>query len=263
MRELLDRIQVNMPFQLIVDRYLPLILKEGINPEIGIDCFALDHSDKDDFLRVANALHDHGLTITMHAPFYDLRPGAIDRKIREASIERLKQCFELVPHFKPQSLVCHAAFDERYYASNEELWLEHSKETWRHFLGLAAEMNTKIALENVYENDPFYLGRLLEYFKDDPRICFCMDTGHCNAFSNRSMEVWMERIGGHIGQLHLHDNHGFEDEHAPVGEGNFPFSDLFKRLKEGGHRPIITLEPHTEKDLWTSLVNIKSMKLLE
>lgn len=263
MQEILKKVQVNIPFHLLVNRFLPLVLKERINPEIGLDCFALDHFGREDFIRVAHTLHDSGVTITLHAPFFDLRPGALDSKIRKSSIDRLKQCFDLVPYFKPKSLVCHTGFDERYYRSNEERWLENSRETWSYFLTIATEMNTTIALENVYENDPLYFGRLLESFRENSQICCCFDTGHCNAFSQKPLEVWIEKIGIYIGELHLHDNHGLVDEHAPVGTGNFPFHDLFSILKEKNFHPIITLEPHSEKDLWTSLAHITSMHLLD
>ncbi len=263
MHDILKRVQVNMPFRMLVDRYLPMVLKERINPEIGFDCFALDTFRKDDFLKVAGMLRDEELSITFHAPFYDLRPGAVDKRIREVTVERLNQVFELVPYFEPRSVVCHASFDSKYYVSNEELWLENSRETWKHFLTMAADMDTTIALENVYENNPTMLSILLNSFDNPDNLCFCFDTGHYNAFSTVFLEEWIDSIGSCIGEVHLHDNTGIADEHAPVGEGNFPFHRLFEYLSEREIRPIITLEPHTEENLWHTLKNIKNMRLLE
>jgi len=74
----------------------------------------------------------------------------------------------------------------------------------------------------------------------------------------------MDALGSRTGQIHLHDNNGSADEHNPVGDGTFPLSPgFFKLLKEKGARPIITLEPHTEEDLWHTLENIKHMGLLD
>jgi len=262
MKEILKNVQVNMPFGQLVEQYLPFVLKERINPEIGLDCFVLDRYSNEEFRKVARALCDAGLSITFHAPFYDLRPGALDHRIREVTIERLERVFELVPWFKPKSVVCHAAFDERYYISHEMEWVENSKETWNRFVGLAEEMDTIVSLENVYEYTPEYLGLLLDAFSDNPHLALCFDTGHCNAFSGTSMEAWMGSVGHHIGQIHLHDNNGSTDSHLPVGSGTFPFYDFFDLLRDRDRNPIITLEPHSEGDLWRSLRNIVSMKLL-
>jgi len=252
-----------MPYQMLVDTYLPLIIKERINPEIGLDCFVLDRYTRSDFTDTAKRIKDQGLSVTFHAPFFDLRPGALDRKVRNVTRERLEQVFDLVPLFGPKSVVCHAAFDEKYYLSKEEEWFENSRETWRHLLAIAGEMDTTIAIENVYEKDSRYLKRLLETFTQDRRIFFCFDTGHFNAFSTTSLDSWMDELGSSIGQVHLHDNRGEKDEHLAVGEGTFPFSEFFQHLKKNRKSPIITLEPHTEETLWRMLENIEKMNLLE
>jgi len=252
-----------MPFQMLVDEYLDLILKEEINPEIGLDCFTLDCFSRREFCDVADVLHGAGLSVTLHAPFFDLRPGALDRKVREVTVERLREVFDLVPCFRPRSVVCHAAFDERYYVSHEDLWLENSRDTWGTLIKTAAAMGTQIALENVYEAGPGFFGLLLDDFRESEDICICFDTGHFNAFSRSSLDEWMNTLGSRIGQIHLHDNHGSADEHLPVGEGTFPFQRFFELLRQKGVRPIVTLEPHTQEDLWRTLENIRRLGLLD
>jgi sugar phosphate isomerase/epimerase len=193
MLDILKKVQVNVPFHLLYKKHFTIILKKRINPEIGLNYFTLNHFKKEDFFKTANTIIEAGLTITMHAPFMDLRPGAIDPKIRQVSIDRLNQFFELVPYFQPKLVVCHASFDERYYVGSMQRWLENSIETWRQFLPLAREMNTVIALENVYENSSHYLTLLLDSL-NSPHICFCFDAGHFNAFSGTSLEEWMNRL---------------------------------------------------------------------
>ena len=41
---------------------------------------------------------------------------------------------------------------------------------------------------------------------------------------------WVDSLGDHLGEIHLHDNHGTADEHLPVGEGTFPFKELMRLL---------------------------------
>jgi sugar phosphate isomerase/epimerase len=262
-REVLDRVQINMPFRMLYDTYLPMVLAERINPEIGLDCFALDRFEKDDFLRIAGELRNAGLSITFHAPFYDLRPGAMDPKIRQVTIDRLKQVFDLVPYFSPLSIVCHASFDSKYYVTHEDLWLENSTNTWQYFADMAAEMNTTIALENVYEKDPVMLSRLFDALRESDGIRFCFDTGHFNAFSTAALDDWTGSLGSRLFEVHMHDNSGSSDEHVPVGDGSFSFIQLFEFLSDRRMRPIITCEPHTEENLWRTVKSIRDLQLLE
>jgi len=261
MQEILKKVQFHIPFPLLRDKYLPLVLREGINPEIGITFKALDRFQASDFAEVAKALRDAGLSVTIHGPFMDLRPGALDPMIRKVTIDRLKQMFDLAPYFRPRSIVCHPSFDERYYVSTEEEWLQNSVDTWKRFAGVAADMGARIALENIYEKEPRQLHRLLTAL-DSPHIRFCFDTGHFNAFSRAPLEEWLERMGPFIGQLHIHDNRGASDEHLPVGEGNFPFPVFLKYLRDRGLRPIVTVEAHSEKDLWRNVENLQATGLL-
>jgi len=70
MRDILKRVQINIPFHLIYEKHLTMILKERINPEIGFNYFVLDHFKKEDFLKIADTLTEAGLIITMHAPLW-------------------------------------------------------------------------------------------------------------------------------------------------------------------------------------------------
>lgn len=260
MQKIIKNVQIHVPFRLLTTEHLSLVIKERINPEISFNCRDLDTWTKAVFLEVANRLADAELTVTFHAPFIDLRPGAIDPKIRQVTKDRLQQVFDLVPYFHPLTVVCHPSFDERYYISHHQAWLENSIETWSYFLPLAEEMETIIALENVYELDPAPLIKLLGALSS-PRIRFCFDTGHCNFFSRTPFATWIEALGPYLGQLHIHDNRGSADDHAPVGEGNFPFTALFALLRERHLAPLVTLEPHALEDLWKTLHNIKMMDL--
>jgi sugar phosphate isomerase/epimerase len=260
MKSLLKQIQVHMPFRDLHDRYLDMVLQEGINPEISFDCAALDRFTGDDYRRIGDRLLAAGRTVTFHAPFMDLRPGAIDPVIRRVSRDRIRTVFDLAPYFRPLSVVCHPSFDNRYYVSTEELWVKNSMETWGTLLAVAEEADTIIALENVYEREPRVLKRLLSACPS-PRLRFCFDAGHYQVFSSASLEEWIESLAPYLHQLHLHDNRGTADEHLPVGCGAFPFSRLFDLLRARGLRPIVTVEAHNEASLWQSLDKLGAMAM--
>jgi len=260
MQDIVNKVHAHMPYHLL-PKHLEMILQKKLNLEIYFHHWVLDKLDNTKCLETAQILADAGLKVTFHAPFMDLRPGALDDKIRQTSVDRIKQVFDLAPYFQPLKIVCHASYDERYYVFGDDLWLENSVKTWTGLIALAEDVNTTIALENVYEKSPDILRRLFDVLSS-PRICFCFDTGHFNAFSHEPLSVWLKVLGKYLGHLHLHDNFGQRDEHLPVGHGTFPFVDFFRTLQRIKAKPTMTLEAHHPDNLAQSLENIKSMELL-
>jgi len=257
----LKKVQVHLPFHFLHAQYLPKVLKYGINPEISFNSHTLDTFREADYRRVAERLHEAGRRITFHAPFMDLRPGAIDPRIREASRERIGQVLALAALFRPEAVVCHPSFDSRYYVSTEDQWLENSLITWRELLAEAATIPVRLVLENVYEEEPRPLQRLLAAL-DSPDCGFCFDTGHYRAFSRDSLAAWLECLHPFLRHVHLHDNNGEADAHLPVGDGDFPFKEFFTFLRTKDIRPIFTIEAHNERNLRRSLENMERLGFL-
>lgn len=262
MREILQKIQIHVPFHLLRGKMMQRVVRDRINPEIGFNHHDLDRFRAGEFREVADRLVDSGLSVTFHAPFMDLRPGALDPRIRQVSVDRLRQLFDLVPWFRPRSVVCHASFDERYYINTEATWLENSLETWRTLLGSVRGTATVIAIENVYERDPGQMKPLLVALAS-PQVRFCFDAGHANAFGYAPLGRWIEVLGEYLCEIHIHDNHGTTDEHLPVGEGNIPFPELFSLLRRKRVRPILTVEAHSGEGLERTLKNIRDQGLLD
>ena len=178
------------------------------------------------------------------------------------AVERLSRVFELIPLFRPRSVVCHPSFDERYYISSEEQWLANSVESWSGLIGYVRGTETIIALENVYERGPHQLRPLFEAL-DSPQVRFCFDTGHANTFGSAPCREWMEVLGDRLGEIHIHDNDGTTDQHLPVGEGNFPFGEFLALVRRRNLAPILTVEAHSDNGLRRMLENIRTMNLLE
>jgi sugar phosphate isomerase/epimerase len=262
MQDILKHLQVHIPFDQLLQKHLDKVLRERINPEIAFNSAILDGFKEPDYASAATILREAGRSITFHAPFMDLRPGAIDAKIRRASLERFQQVFDIASSFRPRAIVFHPSYDEKYYVSSGRKWLENSIDTWLQLIPLAEKLDTRIALENVYEADPVFLGLLLDALPPG-RVGFCFDTGHFNAFAASGLEAWIDRLGHRLIEIHLHDNKGALDEHLPVGEGTFPFARLFAILKERKLTPILTVEAHSEQNLARTLANIEALGILE
>jgi len=252
---LLKQVQVNAPYRQLVDYYLDLFVKYGINPEIGFDAAALDTYSEEAMGEVARLLAAHGLTVTFHGPFMDLAPGAVDETIRKATAQRLQSTLELVPLFDPGSVVFHAGYDASRYHELREEWLASSVATWEPLSKMAEEMGVAIHLENVYEQTPEMILNLLEKISSE-YLGFCLDMGHMNVFGKVPLSEWLDALGPYLKEVHLHDNDGLSDVHGPIGSGTAPFEELFQYLQDKEMKPLVTLEPHEEETLWRSLESL-------
>ena len=183
----------------------------------------------------------------------DLSAGSPDPAVRRLTRRRLEQMLDLVGLFNPQSVVCHAGYDAKRYGYSKDTWSEYSLEFWSRVADRVGEHGARLMLENVYEDGPqdlqFFFERL-----NHQQVGFCLDAGHASAFGQAGLAAWLGTLGPYLGQLHLHDNSGTADEHLVMGRGMIDFSTIFEYLRKNKTiRPIVTLEPHEEKDLWPSL----------
>ncbi|MFZ5572398.1 MAG: sugar phosphate isomerase/epimerase family protein [Thermodesulfobacteriota bacterium] len=254
---IIAKVQVNIPFRMLVETHLDLFIKLGLNPEIGLDADALDHFSRKEFQEIAAAFQRQGRTITLHGPFTDLSPGSPDPEILAVTRRRLEQLSDLVPVFKPLTVVCHAGYDPHRYSYIREEWLAAARTLWQWAGDRIRSAGARLMLENVYESEAEELRPL---FGDSalPGIGFCFDAGHQTVFSKKTMAAWLEKLGPFLGQLHLHDNMGDRDAHLPMGKGCIDFPLLFRYLERNHLRPVITLEPHVEGDLWQSLAYLEN-----
>jgi sugar phosphate isomerase/epimerase len=248
---LLAKVQVNVPFPMLLEN-LEGILQRGLQPEIYFSSKTLDHLSWKDVERVSQKLRQKNISVTFHAPFMDLSPGAVDEKIREITASRFSQVMDLVPYFHPRTIVFHPGYDRWRFDSDVALWLENSLLTWKPLAERAEGLSVILALENVFEENPSILWRLLEGIHS-PYLGYCLDTGHGHLFSKVPIVQWVEVLGPRLVEVHLHDNHCQADEHLPMGHGEINFAGLFLSLREKKLQPIYTLEPHLKEHLEPSL----------
>src|SRR3989338_4509620 len=82
-----------------------------------------------------------------------------------------------------------------------------------------------------------------------------IDTGHINMWrkyyqgDDKSFHHWivdqMEDLAQHrlIGNVHLSDNFGYQDDHLAPGQGSSPIKEIMAVLKKHGYKGAVTVEP--------------------
>lgn len=243
---------VHVPYGKIGD-YIGFIKEHRPNLEIFFSARDIISATRGDLEGLLRRL-DYGPSLTIHAPFMDLSPAAIDPGIKDVTIERFNQTFGAAEVLRPQAVVFHSGYEKWKYGHNMDIWLERSLGFWPHFIGRAEDLETKIAVENIFEDTPDNLVLLMKELASE-HFGVCFDTGHMNIFSGVPLSDWLDELGAFVIELHLHDNQGNLDSHLPVGEGSFDFDSLFDRLK--GRDIICTVEATSPEDVLKSIERLK------
>jgi sugar phosphate isomerase/epimerase len=251
-----NKVHAHVPYGRLAE-HLEFAIAHRINPEVFFSAEALDHLVWEELSSLADALHDSGLETTIHAPFLDLNPGAVDPSIRAASRHRIQQVMKAAELLRPRVIVVHPGYDDLHYGDNRLEWLKNSIDFWQEFVPVARELGTVLAVENIFEKEPSTIKILLEAV-DDPCFRHCFDVGHWNMFTTVTIEEWFSELGGYIAESHIHDNHGQSDEHLPVGEGAINFELFFSLLTRYAPTAIWTIEAHNTEHLQRALKNIQN-----
>lgn len=249
------RVFVHVPY-LQIEEHLPFILERRLNPELFFPADALDNLDQVRLAEIASALRDAGLSCTIHAPFMDLNPGSLEKMLRDATMHRFSQVLDAAQTLRPEVMVFHPGFDRWRYGEATNQWLELSVAAWGEVLERAREIGTVIAVENIFEEEPSTLQALLDAV-NDPRLGHCFDVGHWNLFRKVGMVEWFEALGERIAEVHIHDNRGTRDDHAPPGEGEIDFGLFFDLMERYAPNAAYTIEAHSRAHLERSLEALK------
>ncbi|PLX72516.1 MAG: hypothetical protein C0614_13830 [Desulfuromonas sp.] len=166
--------------------FLNQILVLGLAPEVafkGPDLDILEPSELDDLGRI---VADKGLRPTVHAPFFDLNPGALDPLIRTATHQRLSQTFDAAARINAKVMVVHPGFDRWRYPNLDEVWTANACDFFMPYLAQAEAYDCRLALENIYEETPATLVALVDHLSSD-YFGHCFDIGHWHLFAKLSL----------------------------------------------------------------------------
>jgi len=254
------RIHSTVPYPLARDPETARRLRAaGVGPELYFSAETLDALTPNEAERTAEALRAAGVgSLTFHAPFRDVWPGAQDEEARRFAVRRLSQAISLAPVFRPEGVVIHGGYFGWLFDFRADEWLAAARRTFSELAEAAEKADTRLYVENVFDEAPDHLVRLREAV-GSPRLSYCFDPGHAALFSRIPLPQWAEAFGEGIGLLHVHDNRGQRDDHLPVGEGTINFRGVLLSVLDAGARPILTVEPHREPHFARSVSGLKAI----
>jgi len=252
----MPQIFVNIAYQRMTADGFNFLIDRGLFPEFYFCGDTIDNIERQTINDIKSLVTTQNFASTLHAPFYDLNIGARDRSIRIASFERLLWAVETAAMLGSKIVVIHPG-----YGSGDvdiEPWLDRAGSIIKKLLEYASERNIRLAFENIYDNRPDYLVKLLQ-FAGSPDAGICFDVGHFNIFSQVPMQAWLDALGPHIFECHLHDNDKSGDQHRAIGDGNIDFQPLIEWYNSiaAESAPVLTLEQPDRNHVLKSISSIQ------
>jgi sugar phosphate isomerase/epimerase len=231
----------------------------GVGPEIYFSGATLDALSPAEAGKTAEAVRGAGFdSLSFHAPFRDVWPGAQDEEARRFAVRRLSQAIALAPLFRPSGVVIHGGYFGWLFDFHAQEWFAAARRSFGELAETAEKADTQLFVENVFDEIPDHLLRLREAV-GSPRLHFCFDPGHAALFSEVPLHRWAEALGEAIRLMHVHDNRGRRDDHLPVGEGTINYRGVLLAALDAGARPILTIEPHRREHFARSVAAVRQL----
>ena len=169
----------------------------------------------------------------------ELTPAAIDPLVLEITEKRYRQAIEKAAELRVPKLVLHAGFVPLVYYP--EWFVSRSVLLWKRLIADVPEHLT-VCLENVMEPDASMLLDIVRQV-NDARLRICLDLGHANTSASRETPAdWLKACAPYLSHVHLHNNDGIHDLHAPLFEGAMDIAALLKQLNALCPDASVTLE---------------------
>ena len=175
----------------------------------------------------------------MHGPFNELTPAAIDPLVLEITEKRYRQAIAKAAGLHVPKLVLHAGFVPLVYYP--EWFVSRSVLLWKRLVR-DVPAGLTVCLENVMEPEAPMLLDIVRQV-DDSRLQLCLDLGHANTSASREApEDWLDACAPYLSHIHLHNNDGVHDLHAPLFDGSMDIAALVRRLDALRPDASVTLE---------------------
>ncbi len=180
---------------------------------------------------VIETLASTSLKVTVHAPYGDLNPAAINEPIWKETVHQISECIRKAAPISDRVTIHPGYLSCTGKLVPEKIW-QLQKDALREFGKVALEYGVVACIENMPNIPDFlcqYPEEILGLIEDIEGIGMTIDFGHANTLGK--VDAFKKYLD-HASHIHIHDNHGKSDEHLPLGSGTINWKRLSKDILE-------------------------------
>jgi sugar phosphate isomerase/epimerase len=200
---------------------------------------------------------DAGVMLASHAP-EEISLISPHPALLRAGVQRMKDFIDLAADLKAEVLTCNLGGNYLRWATGEarvlfphQLYPERMAESLRlsapDLAELAAGADVKLSLENAGCFEPTVIQKTVSEVLDVSPLHLTWDMGHSNTKDGRIEEQERFMLGRleRVALIHLHDNDGLVDAHAPLGTGTVDLSRALELARRGNVPVSIEVRPRS------------------
>lgn len=188
--------------------------------------------------------------------------------VRKAWIEEAKRKIIVAKSLGISFLNFHTSsrYNKLFYKTERTLILRNFVKSMKELIAFAEKNKVMLMLENAAESGEIASFTDFNYVLSQlPKSYVHLDIGHAKINGGmKSIRKFIINFNKRIEHVHIHDNHGKEDEHLPLGSGSIDFKNVIRQLKYIGYDKTITFEVFTShkdavrsrkffKNLWNKI----------
>jgi sugar phosphate isomerase/epimerase len=200
---------------------------------------------KDEILRLLSL---NGMFAVGHTAYW-VGFGSSHEKVRMGWVEEAKDMIDVASELKIGLLNFHFYGRHGMVGATEQsknTFLRNFADAMKELTEFAVTRKVSLMLENAppEKRSPLESLDCFSYvMKSVPALSFHLDVGHA-FIENRMKGVrsYIAAFAERLAHVHIHDNHGKQDEHLPLGKGKIDTREVIRLLKDINYDRTITFE---------------------
>lgn len=214
----------------------------------------LDGEGWNDFhLRIdelATILAKKHIGYSIHVPVWDANLTSECAHLRSAVLESYKAAIAFAARINAQHVVLHTGWCSDPHFS-KGLGRNRARTALENLVEFNKAYNQQLLVENVGSPAAslFTERQFIDFLNGFPEsVGYVVDIGH--AYINKwRIESLLHELGDRLYALHIHDNDGYRDEHAPIGQGNIDWRMVLEAAASTRRNLGLVLEYNIGTDL--------------
>ena len=180
--------------------------------------------------------------LAMHGAFLDMASASLDPKVVAVARERYTKNIEIAAEVGASLVVFHANYLTNIRTEPfRRAWTQRQIDFWNPMAELAANLDVRIAIENMWEYEPCIIADVLREV-NSPYLVSCLDTSHAHLYGEVPFREWLDELGEFIQHIHLNNTGGVADDHRALDDGVMDYAAILPQLRALPNQVVFSLE---------------------
>ncbi len=224
----------------------------------------MEYSWRELLARYKEQLRNFEGPLSFHGAFFDMSTASPDPRIVAVTRQRYLLSMDIAAELGAKHIVFHTNFlpmirTEQYRRE----WIERQREFWSEMSEELAKRDLEVALENMWDPDPFVLHGLF-YDLTIPHLGICLDVSHAYLYRHNKksdVKIWFDVLAPYIIHVHMNNSRGVVDEHLAlnVTGGALNYARLLPYIFRLPRTPWLIIEIDNHQALEQSLAFLQRL----